>query len=246
MAAYREFATLYDRLMDDVDYDAWAEYYRTLLNIKPGEKVAEMGCGTGEMSLRIARTGCSLLSTDLSAQMVSVAQEKARAHGVSAVFAVQDMTRFAVPRRVHAVFCACDGVNYLTDLKQVRACFTHVYDALRPGGRFAFDISAPAKLNAMAGQMYGEDREDITYLWMNELHSEKQLLDMSLTFFVRQQDGLYRRFAERHVQRIHRPDELIPLMETCGFTDVQAFSGTTTLPCTPQDERIHFLAHKPL
>ena len=241
MEAYRAFAALYDRLMDDVDYDAWAAHYLTLLQVQPGQKVAELGCGTGELSIRVAKSGCELLATDLSPDMVAVAQEKARKNGVRVQFAVQDIARFAVPRRVHAVFCGCDGVNYLTTLPQVAACFSHVYDALRPGGRFAFDVSAPAKLERMAGQMYGEDREDVTYLWMNELHPERRT-----TFFVRQENGLYRRFSERHVQRIHRPEELTELLQRAGFSDITALSGLTMQPCTPSDERIHFTARKPL
>lgn len=246
MAAYQEFAALYDRLMDDVDYDAWAKHYMDLLALTPKDKTAELGCGTGEISVRLARAGIPLLATDLSADMVAAAQEKARRCGAQIQFAVQDMVRFAVPRRVHAVLCACDGINYLTDLKQVKACFSRVYEALRPGGRFAFDISAPAKLLAMAGQMYGEDREDVTYLWMNELSESGKTLEMNLSFFVREDSGLYRRFAERHIQRIHTPRELLQLLEETGFTDVKAFSGMTKEPFTEQDERVHFFARKPL
>ena len=243
MAAYQDFAALYDELMNDMDYDAWGRYYMQLLKLGPKDKVAEMGCGTGSISIRLAKAGIPLLATDLSPEMIAVAQDKARASGAQVQFAVQDMTRFAVPRRVHAVLCACDGVNYLTDLKQVKACFAHVFEALRPGGRFA--ISAPAKLNGMAGQMYGEDREDVTYLWMNERNDEKHTLEMNLAFFVKQDSGLYKRFSERHVQRIHQPEELIALLEQAGFTDISAYSGMTLEPCTARDERIHFIAHKP-
>ena len=246
MASYQEFAALYDRLMDDVDYDAWAQHYIRLLNLTPKDKVAEMGCGTGSVSVRLAKAGIQLLATDLSPEMIAVAQQKARACGAQLQFAVQDMTRFAVPRRVHAVLCACDGVNYLTDLKQVKACFSRVYEALRPGGRFAFDISAPAKLNRMAGQMYGEDREEITYLWMNERNDAARTLEMNLAFFVKQDNGMYKRFSERHLQRIHEPEELLKLLEQTGFTDLHAYSGMTLDPCTAQDERIHFTAVKPL
>ena len=245
MAAYQDFAALYDRLMDDVDYDAWARHYMQLLSLTPKDKVAELGCGTGEISIRLAKAGIPLLATDLSPEMIAIAQEKARKAGAQLNFAVQDMTRFAVPRRVHAVLCACDGVNYLTDTKQVKACFARVFEALRPGGRFAFDISAPAKLNRMAGQMYGEDREDVTYLWMNERNDEKKTLEMNLAFFVRQENGFYKRFSERHVQRIHEPEELIALLTEAGFTDIHAYSEMTTESYTAQDERIHFTAVKP-
>ena len=231
--------------MNDVDYDAWARHYMQLLHLTPKDKAAEMGCGTGEISIRLAKAGIPLLATDLSPEMIAIAQDKARKNGAQLQFAVQDMTRFAVPRRVHAVLCACDGVNYLTDLKQVKACFARVFEALRPGGRFAFDISAPAKLERMAGQMYGEDREDVTYLWMNEKNTEKHTLEMDLAFFVKQENGLYKRFSERHVQRIHTPEELLSLLAETGFTDLHAYSGMTLEPCNAQDERIHFTAVKP-
>ena len=100
MASYQEFAALYDRLMDDVDYDAWAQHYIRLLHLTPKDKVAEMGCGTGSVSVRLAKAGIQLLATDLSPEMIAVAQQKARACGAQLQFAVQDMTRFAVPRRM--------------------------------------------------------------------------------------------------------------------------------------------------
>ena len=63
MASYQEFAALYDRLMDDVDYDAWAQHYIRLLNLTPKDKVAEMGCGTGSVSVRLAKAGIQLTDT---------------------------------------------------------------------------------------------------------------------------------------------------------------------------------------
>lgn len=246
MTAYHEFARLYDKLMDDVDYDAWAAYYLRHLGVGPGGRVAELGCGTGEMTVRLSRAGLRVLGTDLSPDMIAVAQEKARTAGVQAQFAVQDMTRFAVPRRVDAVLCACDGINYLTSPGAVEHCFARVFEALKPGGVFGFDISGPHKLRGMAGQMYGEDRQDVTYLWMNEWREEQRLLDMALVFFVRQPDGRYRRFEERHVQRAHEAQELLDALARAGFCEAAAFSGMTDQPCAPEDTRIHFFALKPI
>lgn len=58
MSAYREFAALYDELMDDIPYDEWAKRYERLIGLRPGMRVAEMGCGTGAFSVRLARA-CS-------------------------------------------------------------------------------------------------------------------------------------------------------------------------------------------
>ena len=185
MTAYGAFAALYDRLMDDVDYEAWARHYAALIHLAPNMRVADMACGTGEIALRLGKMGARVTGVDLEPEMIARAQEKARAWGVPAAFAVQDMRDFALPRRAEAVVCACDGVNYLRTLSDVDRCFAAVFAALRPGGVFAFDISGPAKLRRMAGQMYGEDREDVTYLWMNEWSEEARTLRMSLAFFAK-------------------------------------------------------------
>lgn len=245
MTAYREFAALYDALMDDVDYDAWAAHYMQLLNAEKSARVAELGCGTGQMTVRFAKAGYNILGTDISQDMIARAQQRARAWGVAAcAFAVQDMARIALPRRVQAIFCACDGVNYLTDLPSVARCFGGVHASLVPGGTFAFDISAPHKLESMAGQMYGEDREDITYLWINDYDKATRRMDMALTFFTKQGDSLYRRFDERHVQRAHTVTELIEALQAAGFEGIQAYSGMTDKPWTQMDERVHFVARK--
>ena len=243
MSAYQDFAALYDTLMDDVDYENWAKHYEELLSPAPKSRIFELGCGTGNLTLRLAKKGYDVVGTDLSPEMVTFAQEKARKCGLKIQFAVQDMTRFSSPRKVPYIFCGCDGINYLTTLSQVKACFSRVYENLKPGGMFAFDISTPHKLSRMAGQMYGEDRENVTYLWMNEQKGD--LLEMNLTFFVRQENGLYKRFSERHIQRLHRPKELLSLLSEAGFEDASAYSGFTMEPWKETDERIHFLAKKP-
>ena len=245
MTAYGAFAALYDRLMDDVDYEAWARHYAALIHLAPNMRVADMACGTGEIALRLGRMGARVTGVDLAPEMIARAQEKARAWGVPAAFAVQDMRDFALPRRAEAVVCACDGVNYLRTLSDVDRCFAAVFAALRPGGVFAFDISGPAKLRRMAGQMYGEDREDVTYLWMNEWSEEARTLRMSLAFFVREADGRYRRFDEEHVQRAHEVGALLAALARAGFAQGRALSGMTMEPAGAQDERIHFTARRP-
>ena len=243
MTAYQDFAALYDSLMDDVDYEAWAKHYERLLSPAPKSRIFELGCGTGNLTVRLAKMGYDIVGTDLSPEMIARAQEKARKSGQKIQFAVQDMTRFSVPRKVPCIFCGCDGVNYLTTEAQVKSCFSRVFEALKPGGTFAFDISAPHKLKSMAGQMYGEDREEVSYLWMNE--QKDGLLEMNLTFFVRQESGLYKRFSERHLQRMHEPEELKNWLKQTGFENVAAYSEMTMEPWKETDDRIHFTAKKP-
>lgn len=245
MGAYGAFAEVYDLLMDDFDYPAWADYYLRLLEsagVKP-RTMAECACGTGSLTVQFAQRGIRVTGVDLSGEMLEVAADKARRNGVQAMFVKQDMTKLQLPRPADALVCACDGVNYLLTDERVEAFLHCAHAAIRPGGVLAFDISSPYKLEHVLGNgFFGEERDEVAYLWSNQFDVRRRTVQMDLTFFRREPSGLYRRFAERHEQRAHEPDRLKQMMENCGFADVKIY-GDRTFEAPRADElRIHFLA----
>lgn len=245
MPAYEAFAGLYDTLMDDVDYDAWADYYLELLarmGVAP-RTLCDCACGTGSMSVRFAAKGLRVTGADLSGEMLERAQEKARQFGVRVMFIEQDMCALRLPRPVDALVCACDGVNYLLDDERVAAFFKSAHAALRPGGVLAFDISSPWKLEHTLGDnFFGEDRGDVAYLWSNRFDREARTVTMDLTFFAREADGRYRRFDELHTQRAHEPDRLRSILGANGFGDVHVYGDRTFEPPEADAPRIHIAA----
>lgn len=245
MAAYSAFAEVYDALMDDVDYDGWADYYLELLaraGVAPG-RLCDCACGTGSMAVRFAARGINVTGADISGEMLARAQEKARRAGVRAMFVEQDMCALRLPRPVDALVCACDGVNYLTDDARLGAFFARAREAIRPGGALAFDISSAYKLERVLGDgFFGEERGDIAYLWSNRFDAAARTSTMDLTFFVREDDGRYRRFDEVHVQRAHDEAHIAGLLERSGFGGVRAFGDRTFDAPGPEELRIHFVA----
>ena len=245
MSAYQAFAGLYDALMDDVDYDAWAGYYLALIGrvgVDP-RTLCDCACGTGAMSVRFARRGMRVTGVDLSVDMLELARQKALQYGVQAMFVCQDMCALALPRPVDALVCACDGVNYLLDDDRLRAFFARARQALKPGGALAFDISSAYKLRKTLGNnFFGEDRGDIAYLWSNRFDEAEETVTMDLTFFTRESDGRYRRFDELHVQKAHEPEHLLALLAECGFSGAQVFGDRHfNFPGT-DEARIHIAA----
>ena len=245
MPAYQAFAGLYDALMDDVDYDAWAGYYLALIGrmgVTP-RTLCDCACGTGAMSVRFARQGIRVTGVDLSVDMLELARQKALQYGVQAMFVCQDMCALALPRPVDALVCACDGVNYLLDDDRLRAFFARARQALKPGGALAFDISSAYKLRKTLGNNFcGEDRGDIAYLWSNRFDESAETVTMDLTFFTRESDGRYRRFDELHVQKAHEPEHLLALLAECGFSGAQVFGDRHfNFPGT-DEARIHIAA----
>ena len=245
MPAYQAFAGLYDALMDDVDYDAWAAFYLALIGrmgVVP-RALCDCACGTGAMSVRFAGRGIRVTGVDLSGDMLELARQKALQFGVQAMFVRQDMCALELPRPVDALVCACDGVNYLLDDARLRAFFTRARQSLKPGGALAFDISSAYKIRQTLGNnFFGEDRGDVAYLWSNRFDAAAQTVAMDLTFFTREADGRYRRFDELHVQKAHEPEHLLALLAECGFSGAQLYGDRHFDPPAPDEPRIHIAA----
>ena len=245
MSAYGAFAEIYDLLMDDFDYPQWADYYLQLLaraGVKP-RTMADAACGTGSLSVQFARRGIRVTGIDLSGEMLQVAVDKARRNGVQPMFVRQDMTCLRLPRPVDALVCGCDGVNYLLTDERVKAFFESAHAAIRPGGVLAFDISSAYKLEHVLGNgFFGEERDEVAYLWSNRFDADAQTVQMDLTFFRREPDGRYRRFAERHTQRAHSPERIRALLEEIGFAHVEIYGDRTFEPPHADELRIHFSA----
>jgi ubiquinone/menaquinone biosynthesis C-methylase UbiE len=80
-------------------YDAW---YRTplgafahvleqeaifgLADVKPGERVVDIGCGTGIYALELARRGLRVIGLDSSLEMIAIAREKCREDGLASLW----------------------------------------------------------------------------------------------------------------------------------------------------------------
>ena len=71
---HKEFAEIYDIFMKHVDYDSWYNFLRSFIREKG--TLLDLGCGTGEFSVRFLRDGFSVTGVDLSEKMLDIAEEK--------------------------------------------------------------------------------------------------------------------------------------------------------------------------
>ena len=75
--SYTEFASVYDELMTDIPYDTYVELIDLAANGIAGKKMLDIGCGTGLLSVKLAKQGAQVTGIDLSADMLAVAEERA-------------------------------------------------------------------------------------------------------------------------------------------------------------------------
>lgn len=239
---YGKFAGLYDPLMKDVDYDRWAEYIASFLP-EGSLRIADCACGTGEITLRLAKGGHMLTGVDISEDMLRVAAEKARKAALKIPFICQDMAKLTLHRPQDAIVCACDGVNYLDSIEDAEEFFAAAYNALKPKGMLLFDISSRYKLEKVLDcNTFAEDEVERAYIWKNCYDPESRLVSMELSFYQKHGD-MYLRFEEKHIQRAHDEQELIRAMEKAGF-DAKAYGFLTRENTREDDLRIQFIGRK--
>lgn len=224
--AYAHLADYYEYLCDDCDYKRWSQYFVRLLrrglfgenaeeHSLQGRKGIDFGCGNGIFSRALSREGCLMTGVDVSAQMLSVAEEKAREEGLRITFLQGDVARFRATEKYDFAIAANDVLNYVPKDKLFSAAKSAAA-ALRPGGVFVTDISSKNKfLNKINGQVSADDREDITYLSFGKVTGDVAVLDVTL--FVRRADGAFTRFDEVHTQYVYEAEEICAALDKAGF-----------------------------
>ncbi|MCD8390711.1 MAG: class I SAM-dependent methyltransferase [Firmicutes bacterium] len=241
MNSYTDFARVYDALMrDDIDYEAWADYIEAIFKRYGAcpQKIYDLACGTGNITLPLSRRGYDMTGIDISEDMLNIAAEK----GSGAVFVKQNIADLRVPSAADAVTCMIDGVNYIISPKALYGAFKRIKTAaLDDGGIFIFDISTEFKLKTVIGEnTFIHSDEDIFYSWQNHYIENRNMSDMFLTFFVRQGES-YSRFEERHLQRAYSEDEIRFLLDKAGFNSVDAYEELTFEKPKEQTQRIVFV-----
>jgi len=241
MEAYTALAAFYDKLMDDADYDRWAAYLNTLIGRK-NARIYEAACGTGNIACRLMAFGHQVVASDSSAKMLSVASQKAREQGCPVTFVRQDMRDFCVGNKVNSVVCACDGPNYL-DTEGLESFAASAFDALTQGGVLLFDLSTRAKLEALDGQVYFDDRDDVTCIWHNTYDKAACSLKMDVTLFARE-GSLYAKHSETHLQYAHEVQSVIKVMQQAGFAAAEVFECFSHKTLREDSQRAQFICRK--
>ena len=253
MGMYQSFARSYDSLMDNIPYDEWVEYIKGLLTKygaepKEGRLLLELGCGTGNVTERLASFGYDMIGVDNSEDMLMIAEEKKRENSSSSLYLLQDMTDFELYGTVAAAVSICDSMNYLLEYEDLVTCFRLVNNYLDPEGVFIFDMNTKHYFRDIVGEnTISEVRDDMAFIWDNSFDEEESMNYLYLTLFQEDKesgDGTYRRFDELHEQRAYEIDEVKKALEEAGMEFVTAFDAFTENPPMEDSERVYIIARE--
>jgi len=255
---YSAIARVYDRLNAELDYRAWADFFEgcfdRYLPARP-ELVLDLACGTGRMTLELARRGYDMIGADGSEEMLCEAMMQSaldESLEKSPLFILQDMRRFELYGTVGAVTCCLDSLNYLTGEGDLDACFACVHNYLDPNGLFLFDMNTPYRFTEVYGdrayiledELVDEDggRSEIYCGWQNAYDPETKLCRFYLSLFEQKEDGSFTRADEVQTERCYTLDEIKAALARAGMELLGVWSDFDFSPAKETTERWYFAA----
>lgn len=245
MNAYHELAASYDRLTNDVDYEATVDFYYEILKqegLHPRTAV-DLACGTGSVTAILAKRGLRVIGVDLSEEMLTVAQQKAWELENPPWFVCQPLQELYLPRAVDMAVCALDSLDYITNPDDCKEAIRRVYKALNPGGIFIFDVNTPEKLRAMDGQVFLDEDDDVYCVWRGAFDEETNICSYGMDLFQRRGESWLRSFEE-HREYAYSQEQLVEYLKNAGFTHIRVYADRRFEAPREGEQRIYIKARK--
>lgn len=234
--SYETFSYYYDSLMDPTFYE---DYYHFINEHAIFDEVLELGCGTGEIALRLAKDNKQVFASDLSTDMLEVAKQKAMAQNVNMMFQRVDMTDFKTSHQVDLILCLCDSINYVLDENKVKQTFANVYESLKDKGTFIFDIDSLYKTDVILNDYHeNEEDEEFAFRW------DVELLDKGYVHHrVYIEDKIEKEVVkEDHYQKTYEVSQYLDWLKETGFEYVEYYGEFKEYD--EMSERIIFVCRK--
>jgi SAM-dependent methyltransferase len=120
----------------------------TAARVAPGDRVLDVASGTGNAALKAAHVGASVVSSDLTPELLEIGRSEAENEGIGLAFEQADAEALPYQDASFDVVMSCVGVMFAPHHAQAANELTRV---LRPGGRLAMINWTP---NGFVGQLF--------------------------------------------------------------------------------------------
>lgn len=240
MSRYKFFASVYDRMMDNIPYDDWEQYLLQVLykfGVCPEAHITELGCGTGIMTGRLADDSFVMTGIDLSKEMLEVARSKE----TNATYLHMDMRELKLPEKQDAIISICDSVNYLLTNEDLYRTMKAARDNLKPNGIFAFDLKTEYFfINELDNKVFRENLGDFSYVWKNHYDEEEHIHTYYLEFKQKNNKtgGVQK---EIHKQRAFFAGDIIDAAKRAGFKKAAVYDAFSFEKPQIHSERLYLV-----
>jgi SAM-dependent methyltransferase len=237
MDEYASFADIYDEWSAEMSADI--PFYTQLAREADG-LIVELAVGNGRVAIPLAReTGRKVLGIDRSPSMLAQARERVAAAGLDVELREQDMREFELDEPAALIYCPFRGLLHLPTWADRRRVFERVAVALRPGGRFAWNVFVFDPMIAAGFANRLRRRPDgKTWEWTEYDPTEARI---DITAYAEQPGKDPRRLSLWWINR----SEWEGLIDVAGLEVEALYGGFERQPFTEDSREFVWIARKP-
>ncbi len=225
-------------------------FYKKWLPSHKDAKILELCCGTGRLTLPIAKEGYTICGVDYTPSMLERAKEKTAEEGLAIEFIEADMRTLNLPEKFDLILIPFNSIHHLYTNEGLFQALKVVADHLKEGGTFLLDcfnpniqylVEAEKEQQKIAEYTTSDGRE---VLIKQTMHYEKatQINRIEWHHFI---NGEFHSIQNLDM-RLFFPQELDSYLDWAGFNVIHKFGGFEEEAFTDQSEKqIYVLALKP-
>ena len=228
-----EFEENFEKYADPEMYDHLYEGYQKDLNVilewaKPNEPVIEMACGTGRLTIPMAKRGFLMVGVDLHEGMLRRAKQKAKEQMVSIEFLLQDCTKLNISVKSSLVFMTGNSFQHFLTNEGQDALLQSVRKHLIEDGVFIFDTRNPllhelAAIDEYEQQYSDKNGNQIIEFHRDEYNSMTQILHCHTDRQIYQGEALIAKEQDSISLRYSFPLEMERMLKDNGFEILQEY-----------------------
>jgi SAM-dependent methyltransferase len=201
------------------------DFMLSIIDINPGSRILDIGCGAGRHSIELAGRGLSVLGIDPSAEMIASARSRAAGESMQPEFLQMRGEDFQRVNEFEAAVCLFTTLGQVNDQEDNRQLLVNAAQSLRPGGYFILEIPQREWFvrNLKSSERFGEGA---AYTQVNRSFDDRNNL-VSEEFTQVSESGQLK-FLLRY--RLFNQIEIETLLGKSGFIDPTFYGGYEEIP----------------
>jgi len=223
---YDSIAGMYHALWFDWYLPAAMPALETLVfsRVPAGAKLLDVCCGSGHVTKELVRRGYRVTGVDNSADLIELARQQLP----EAEFVVQDVCALALPDRHDAALSTFDSLNHILTLEDLARAFRQIYQALRPGAVFVFDMNLHEAYALDLKQWAVDIHDNSVGMVRGQYDPVEQRARTELMWFSRSaaDRNCWRQKHSVVEQRCYAREDILAALAAAGFQSIQAYMAT--------------------
>jgi SAM-dependent methyltransferase len=222
------YSDSYDLLYEEKDYDAECDVLEQIFRKyaeSPITSILDLGCGTGNYTLRLAQRGYEVCGVDLSESMLEIAKYKIQNTPASIQFFHSDIASIQLDRQFDAAIMMFAVLGYQHTNEQITKTLKNISTLLKRGGLLIFDVwYGPAVLLEKPQEkcrVIHSGKDTVIRVTRPELDTFHQFVDVRFNLYRIRDGEPVVETDEVHRMRVFFAQELSMALEFTGFDVVR-------------------------